>query len=985
MKRFRSVIIALLAVLFFTVAMANPAFAENADGGGGGSSDITDGDLNTGLYPEEKTDKQSDRLFDRYPVGNYELVYIDNPEDLGGDSGKEDCSFYEVGCKAGNAATDAANLAFKAFFLITDGIWWLYLVIAKWLITVVSWGFTMQVLDYMFTAYSETLQGIQNTLWEPFKYLMWSVAVAWMVYYWITNKTTRLWSTFINSLLIIALSGTILSNLPNFIQSLSTTFTDVSALIMSGLSEDQEDDPTANQDESTSKAVDLMKDDLFNFAIVIPYKMVNFGSVPLSQKTIDGQDMRFWESVVSQDSYGKRQDKVIEFFKAEKDDASKEKYSWFTKEDVGTRLSFAALTFFASLACLLCFVMMAFYVIMWQLIALGRGLLTAIYFLLSLWPEWGLELALQHMWGVIQAEGMRLWYTLNLVVYLNLVIKLATHMEDDNIGMLSVWLIAFLLFLGLNHAMKELRQTLTAIPLGGGKSLAGATKEGEEMGNKVAGAAVMAAGAVTGTGALVGAGLALQQGGMGNVFKSAGLGAVSKVGNAMSGVRKTVTGAAGKGALAVVKGSGKLAGRAIKGGANWVDDALLHGKVKETSVTAADKAKDLVNKGIDKINKPLNKVGWRGIRTLSKDRLDRNDKQLIKDAKQIDGLDLSKHSDRIEYMNKHADQVDQVQKLEKYYNNTRRVARKLPKRLPPKNSPEYGKYVEQYGEQVLDSWTDAHLQQREFKRINRQRPLKERVKPKNFAGQSRFGNTDANIMRSFENNLGNKAANSSYKVPVQQIPLGKAGGALPTYVQAPLQAAITASLGANSGININTKEIADSIRQQLTGDIQRIMEGTTRGLKENLRVELKDSRNRRRDIKIPIAQLQENYARSNPIAVNMMQTAEVMNFAKSFSSSNTTEELSRVLSGFRNEMERAISHIRSGKNMDDYKGFTRLTRSNPELAGLDNKEIIQKVELMLNMKSGDFTGTLEEQIKRLEKLTNLLGDGMKSIKPPTPK
>ncbi|WP_028775995.1 hypothetical protein [Shimazuella kribbensis] len=531
-RRFMTVFLGILILLLFLPSLteaANTSYYVPPDSGD--------------MVPKEETDEKSESMFRKYGKSTFILDYKTSFEE------KElsDCQpgggllssipiigALEMGGCALGVATDKIGFSIEKYFdlsfylnIFNTMFWQQFLIITYFIVKWISWAFSMEIITYILDAYKVAMKNLEKSIWEPFMYLMWTVAVAWMVYYWISGKKTQLWTTFLNSLIIIALSTSIFANLPTFLQSVSNASTNVSILILAGLidSETQEkvskDLTKSNAEKHRKIALNTMEEGLDGIFIDLPYMLINFGSPELAnklpwQKVLDpplGKD----RNDVLQDAYDNwsrkcptskapsggtakllyNYEQALKREKGEKVDIAPEcafmhKMKWMTADKAPQRLSHSIIIMMFSFVAMMCFAYIAFLTIIWQFIALGRGLLAAVYLLISLWPGYGMKEAAMWGWSMIQALFMKVFYTIVLAIYIKMVTALAS--KADDIGFLNIWLLAIGMFIGLIIAMRELRTRLSNIPLGNGMFLQGTSNEAELVMSKIGGAVKTTAG-----------------------------------------------------------------------------------------------------------------------------------------------------------------------------------------------------------------------------------------------------------------------------------------------------------------------------------------------------------------------------------------------------------------------------------------------------------------------------------------------------------
>jgi hypothetical protein len=516
MGKWQRMLAMFLSVFVFLLAMSSTVdAAEIKDEPAGKKSSVYSVPVTGDLVPKQETDSKRNSLFGKYGLATFQLDYVtslDPNKDL-----KEDCDVgwsmmipiygqYKAGKCAASAASTVLDQSVGKYLDINFYInvyntmlWQNYIVAAFALVKFVSWAFTLEIITIMLKAYQQAMLSIQKILWEPMMYLMWAVAVAWMIYYWISGKKTKLWSTFLNSIIIIGLSGYLFANLPTFLQSVNNASTDVSITILSGLVGQVPEEELANADAKAHReaAKNAMDDNMSGILLDLPYILINFGNPNIANRIgVEGLLEKGYDS-------GPRVDYLMKKYE-QMDDDGKRQMQWMTANKAPERLANSVVIMIFAFAAGICFCIVAALTIIWQFIALGRGLLAAIYLLISLWPEYGMKEAFLWLWSMIQALFMKVFYSIVLAIYIIMVVALAAEVEE--MGFLLLWFLAIGMFIGLAIALKELRQKLESIPFGNGVFGKGTTNEAEGVLAKIGDAAKTTAG--------IGAAVALTAAGM---------------------------------------------------------------------------------------------------------------------------------------------------------------------------------------------------------------------------------------------------------------------------------------------------------------------------------------------------------------------------------------------------------------------------------------------------------------------------------------
>ena len=563
MRRYQRILATFICAIVFVFAMASTAYAVNGDFGSKVEDDSKAAESfskppekysipATGtLVPKSDKREDSSSIFWKYGFAAFVLDYKHsfNINEQAKDV-VEDCdiswsnfipgkgamkvaecakSSLGFGVSAAQQSADWTKYLDISFYINTYNtmLWWNYIVVAFSFVKFISWAFTLEIITIMLDAYKQAMLSLEETLWKPFMYLMWAVAIAWMVYYWISGKSTKLWSTLMNSLIIIALSATLFTNLPTFLQAVSNASTNVSVTILSGLVNQNHD---AELNGATAKnhrqvALNVMEDNMSGILLDLPYILINFGSPALANAI--GID-----NVLKHGTNGEERNKALSRAYNSFDEDGRNQMKWLTAEKAPQRLANSVVIMIFAAACGICFCIIAALTIIWQFIALGRGLLAAIYLVIGLWPEYGMKEFFLWLWSMIQALFMKVFYTIILAIYIIMVVALASKV--DEMGFLLLWLLAIGMFIGLMIALKELREKLTSIPFGNGVFGKGATNDAEQVlekfksaGEKALGYGTAVAGMAAGNPMIAKAGLAMAKKGVSGAIQSTAHDAIS--------------------------------------------------------------------------------------------------------------------------------------------------------------------------------------------------------------------------------------------------------------------------------------------------------------------------------------------------------------------------------------------------------------------------------------------------------------------------
>lgn len=419
-----------------------------------------------------------------------------------------------------NSGADSPGDAFKeAINGLANAAWQLYVKLAFVVIAFLAWAFNLEIIDYISHVYEEILKVLTEdsagnpSIFSQLFWLLFACAVAWAVYYWATGKKTKMWQTLINIIIIQALVALLFTNtdknplsLTKILQGATDVSAAVSNQVLTGFIGKMESGCSADAGkgvQSSHAAIERTKDALHCVLVLQPYKTINFAKlddanfshkdgfkpegdfdkVPSKMKG-DKLVAPRWEKLLLINSEKGRENFIASGYKNEGSDVEKSSPNnplyRLTEYGYMDRISSLVLLTFVSIIVAGAFFVVCILVLIWQFIALGRGILGIFYLLISLWPEYGLKEAVQWFWSMLQALFMKVLYTIFLSVYIMMMLKISADptikIDGDDVpfndGLKLLFLIG--LMIGLWQAMNELRSKVQQIPLEGGMTLAGA-------------------------------------------------------------------------------------------------------------------------------------------------------------------------------------------------------------------------------------------------------------------------------------------------------------------------------------------------------------------------------------------------------------------------------------------------------------------------------------------------------------------------------
>lgn len=373
--------------------------------------------------------------------------------------------------------------------------WLLYVYLMYYAIFFLDWAFSLEVIDYIAKVYERVIITIKTSILDELYYLMFAVAIAWATYYWVVGKTTKMWKTLLNIIVIQALILLFFStgekayySLPNILTRMTDNSSKVSTAILSGFATEISEGSCgggqvipnpqvianpSNEKDMNKNAEEIRKStkqSLFCFLVLQPYQIVNFGSI---EKAND-QELKKelgkapWEVVVSATDSEQREKVIEKNYKA--DDGEKNIFYRYTEDGYGDRFVPLIMLSNSGVLVAIVFSIICLMIIIWQFIAISRGILGVFFLVISLWPEYGLRESVKWFWSMIQALFMKVFYTIYICVLITVMLEL---MNDYNLSPLLqlIYLIGFMI--GLWQVMREVQSKIEHLPLSEGIALEG--------------------------------------------------------------------------------------------------------------------------------------------------------------------------------------------------------------------------------------------------------------------------------------------------------------------------------------------------------------------------------------------------------------------------------------------------------------------------------------------------------------------------------
>lgn len=419
-----------------------------------------EGDCDVALISSYKLNKEDAYLYNNYCPQNYRLeVWIN------------EAGFFDK----------ADKYFIKAINNLMNVIWQLYAQWAYMVIAFLSWAFNLEVITALSGTYKRVIGIIKDSLLLELILLLSALAIGWAVYYWAVGKKSKMWQTLFNIIVIQALILLLFSDsifgLPKILENTTNISATISNSILKGFtncmsgncSAEKDNDNSTDAPDNVSRAVDDTKDVLFQTLILQPYQIINFGSIEKAndEELEEVLGKAPWEAIVSATDEEQREQIIQSGYNPAEGENSP--FYRMTKEGYTDRAS--SLLLLGTISAVICFsfITICSMVIVWQFIAIGRGIIGLFFLVISLWPEYGLKEAVAWFWSMIQALFMKVLYT----IFIAALISLLTVLQEEDLSLgLKLILILGLLY-GFWTAFKELRAKVELLPFDNDVYLAG--------------------------------------------------------------------------------------------------------------------------------------------------------------------------------------------------------------------------------------------------------------------------------------------------------------------------------------------------------------------------------------------------------------------------------------------------------------------------------------------------------------------------------
>ena len=408
--------------------------------------------------------------FTQYPITDYSLTYV--PTNQGG-------------------LIDIKDNIYETINWFLNVIWQDYLLGVDNVVRLVQWAFNLQIVQILTGSLTFAIDAIRRAIWEPIWYFMSAIAVVWMIYYWVSGRSQKMWQTVFATITIIGISGAIFTNMPSILNNANNASAQVSTQVLDTMASG------INQGSSSGQsALDTVSSALWTALAKDPYLMLEFGDIQDGNANfdkvmqMDDQQRQDWFNSQTTNQAGTAQNQP--------------KYPITTSDGLGTRATDLTVIIILGLVFALMLGYYAFQLVWWQFVALARGMMAASFLLVSLWPEHGFREVGKWAFSCVEAFVYKVIMTIALGSILVMYMGISNAMPQ--LGWLATLLMQIAMIIAVWATIKELKGKALGLPLpsghvlGGGGRTSGA-EEGQQaqqalrIGTAVAGA--VATGGIT--------------------------------------------------------------------------------------------------------------------------------------------------------------------------------------------------------------------------------------------------------------------------------------------------------------------------------------------------------------------------------------------------------------------------------------------------------------------------------------------------------
>ena len=190
--------------------------------------------------------------FTQYPITDYSLTYVPTNGGL----------------------IDIKDNIYETINWFLNVIWQDYLLGVDNVVRLVQWAFNLQIVQILTGSLTFAIDAIRRAIWEPIWYFMSAIAVVWMIYYWVSGRSQKMWQTVFATITIIGISGAIFTNMPSILNNANNASAQVSTQVLDTMASG------INQGSSSGQsAIDTVSSALWTALAKEPYLMLEFGNI----------------------------------------------------------------------------------------------------------------------------------------------------------------------------------------------------------------------------------------------------------------------------------------------------------------------------------------------------------------------------------------------------------------------------------------------------------------------------------------------------------------------------------------------------------------------------------------------------------------------------------------------------------------------------------------------------------------------------------
>jgi len=410
---------------------------------------------------------------------------------------------------------DWDDYAHHLFTIVNEALDWqfgFYAWLAEFSIRVVNMAFDPTTTDQMISILKEVLPSIEEAVWDPLWYVVAALGFLACVFWWGMGQAKKAAVSVAGIILLIGLVPILLSVLPDGMIKVNDVATAVSGKIfakVAGVDPEQVKQEQQQQQQKQSvvyqkqpdtlaqemqnrmnsmgiqwyyssdfeqdlqysaevgQAIDQIDDSLWKSFVYESYLIANFGNKDVGTKYFDGL-------MAKKSDIEARRQYLVEQGKINTSDgtASNADFKVFTQDGLKQRIRNVMTATSFPLIPLIAMMIFAFCVLFWTVMAVAYASLAVVFFLLALWPSYGLREAAHYLYRTFASLLMKIFYSIVLAVFLKVWVALQDSSQFPNLNIGGRIIVIALVIWAYWLAMKVLRnKVVQAKGVFGGESI----------------------------------------------------------------------------------------------------------------------------------------------------------------------------------------------------------------------------------------------------------------------------------------------------------------------------------------------------------------------------------------------------------------------------------------------------------------------------------------------------------------------------------